>query len=365
MPWNQVHSELWLRSHSFRAKPNTQQRKSKIDSSFIPKGYCWKFHRGLHCPGCYFKHLIRVKGQSQAFPLSGALPTPVKVERLAYYLEGYNEQLYEELISGFLHGLRLHFHEPQIGHVSTNLLPAAQHPEIVDSKQAKEVLAGRVLGPFKHPPFDNFRVSPLGVIPKKQPDEYRMIHRSSLFSTWWLSQWFHSFWVLFSPLCFRWWCGTDLFTYGPSKFMQSCEQLSTAMEWVARNKLDIPYIIHILDYFLIAAESPSKCRTSLQNFLHFCEDLGVPMAPEKTEGPTKVLSFAGIELDCNRQEATLPTEKVAKCFSAIGHLQSKKKVTLKELQSIIGLLNFACSVIIPGRHLVLRVEKQASAFLHW
>ena len=74
------------------------------------------------------------------------------------------------------------------------------------------------------------------------------------------------------------------------------------------------------------------------------------MAPEKTEGPTQVLSFAGIKLDCyNKQEARLRMKKVANCLTAIGHLQSKKKVTLKELQSIIGLLNFACSVIIPGR----------------
>ena len=74
------------------------------------------------------------------------------------------------------------------------------------------------------------------------------------------------------------------------------------------------------------------------------------MAPEKTEGPAQVLSFAGIKLDCyNRQEARLPMEKVAKCLTAVGHLQRKKKVTMKELQSIIGLLNFACSVIIPDR----------------
>ena len=71
--------------------------------------------------------------------MSGALQTPVKVERLAYYLEGYNVEAYEELLSGFLHGFRLHYHGPQIGQVSTNLPSAAQHPEIVDSKLAKEV----------------------------------------------------------------------------------------------------------------------------------------------------------------------------------------------------------------------------------
>ena len=56
VPWNQAHSELWLRSHSFRAKSNTQPRKSRVDGPFIPKDYCWKFHRSLHCPWCSFKH---------------------------------------------------------------------------------------------------------------------------------------------------------------------------------------------------------------------------------------------------------------------------------------------------------------------
>ena len=56
------------------------------------------------------------------------------------------------------------------------------------------------------------------------------------------------------------------------------EKLSTAMEWVARNKLVKPHIILILDDFLIATESTSKC-----------EDLGVPMAYEKTQGPCPVI----------------------------------------------------------------------------
>ena len=33
--------------------------------------------------------------------------------------------------------------------------------------------------PFVQPPFYNLKVSPLGVIPKKQPGEYRVIHHLS------------------------------------------------------------------------------------------------------------------------------------------------------------------------------------------
>lgn len=60
---------------------------------------------------------------------------------------------------------------------------------------------------------------------------------------------------------------------------RSFEKLSTAVEWVARTKLNIPHIIHILDDFLVAADSLGMYSVSLQNFLNFCDDIGVPMAP--------------------------------------------------------------------------------------
>ena len=46
-----------------------------------------------------------------------------------------------------------------------------------------------------------------------------------------------------------------------------------------------------------------------------CDDLGVPMAPEKTMGPSSVLCFAGIELDTDKMEASLPEEKLRKCVT--------------------------------------------------
>ena len=44
-----------------------------------------------------------------------------------------------------------------------------------------------------------------------------------------------------------------------------------------------------------------------------------------------------------------------KCLLAIRGLLGRKKITLKELQSPIGLLNFACSVVTPGRVFLRRL----------
>jgi len=127
------------------------------------------------------------------------------------------------------------------------------------------------------------------------------------------------------------------------------------MEWIARKKLGIPHILHILDDFLIIAESTSDCQANLQRFLHFCEDIGVPMALEKTEGPSPVLTFAGIELDCLQYEARLPQKKVDKCIEGIKNAWGRNKITLRDLQSLIGSLNFACSVIVLSRVFLRRM----------
>ena len=72
-----------------------------------------------------------------------------------------------------------------------------------------------------------------------------------------------------------------VFPWGCSSSSKTFESLSTAMEWIARKKLGIPHILHILDDFIIIGESTSDCQAKLQRLLHFCEDIGVPMAPEK------------------------------------------------------------------------------------
>ena len=73
------------------------------------------------------------------------------------------------------------------------------------------------------------------------------------------------------------------------------------------------------------------------------------MAPEKTVGPSQITSFAGIELDSILMDARFPQEKLDKCEALISAFLKRRKVSLQEIQSLTGLLNFACSVVIPGR----------------
>ena len=142
---------------------------------------------------------------------------------------------------------------------------------------------------------------------------------------------------------------------GDRFFLQNLGKGSTALEWIAKSKLAISGVLHLLDDTLLIDKTFSACEQNLSRFLAMCDDLGVPMAPEKTMGPSSVLCFAGIELDTDKMEARLPEEKLRKCVTLIYEFLKRKKVSLKEMQSLIGLLNFTCSVVIPGRTFPRRI----------
>lgn len=89
----------------------------------------------------------------------------------------------------------------------------------------------------------------------------------------------------------------------------------------------------------------------LNGFYICLKILASPWSRKKREGRNQVLTFVGIELDCLNLEAKLPLEKVDKILSAIRNLLPRKRVQLKELQSLVGLVNFACLVKTPCKAL--------------
>ena len=54
-------------------------------------------------------------------------------------------------------------------------------------------------------------------------------------------------------------------------------------------------------------------------------------------------------------EARLPQEKLDKCQALISAFLKRRKVSLQEIQSLTGFLNFAYSVVIPGRAFLRRL----------
>ena len=307
-------------------------------------------------------------------------------------LDGYDPVLKQFLVEGFRCGFRVNYVGERSASASPNLKSALEQPEIISAKLRKECDAGRIVGPFSTPPFSKFRCSPLGLVPKKDPSEFRMIHHLSFpkgssvndFIPDYCSTVHYAsvgdatkllrrlgkgcfmaktdvksaFRIIpihpadYSLLGMKWdnmYYFDRCLAMGLSSSCAIFESFSTALEWLSMQRLGASAVLHILDDFLFMAKSEAQCRYDLNNFVTMCHHLGVPLAPEKTVGPATVLQFAGITLDSVRQEARLPEEKLLKCRAMLQDFQARRSVRLKELQSLMGLFNFTCLVVVPGR----------------
>ena len=105
--------------------------------------------------------------------------TPIIANRLAAYLNGYDRVKAEALIQGFSEGFIIPFQGHRLFRFSKNLSSLNHNQHIFLPKLQQEISSGRVMGPFKDPPFENLQVSPLGLVPKKTPGEYILIHHLS------------------------------------------------------------------------------------------------------------------------------------------------------------------------------------------
>ena len=83
--------------------------------------------------------------------------------------------------------------------------------------------------------------------------------------------------------------------------------------------------------------------------------IGVPVALDKLEGPSQVISYLGIEIDSSSSTIRLPNDKLVELKQLVSLWLNRKKCTKKELLSLIGKLSFACKVVKPGRIFLRRL----------
>ena len=79
------------------------------------------------------------------------------------------------MIKGLWRGFDLEYSGPFEPRTPDNLSTAVQDPQLIKDKLQKEVKLGRMVGPFKEPPFPNLICSPVSLVPKKESSELCMI----------------------------------------------------------------------------------------------------------------------------------------------------------------------------------------------
>ena len=102
------------------------------------------------------------------------------------------------------------------------------------------------------------------------------------------------------------------------------------------------------------------CHRNLEIMMEVSEQLGIPLALDKLEGPSHRLTFLGIILDTEQMQARLPEEKLSRIKLQLSTWLHRKKATKRQILSLVGLLQHACKVVRPGRMFVARMYTTAA-----
>ena len=301
------------------------------------------------------------------------------------------------LLSTLKEGARIGYCGPRSARVSPNLISATQHPDVVSANLQKEVSLGRVAGPYPAPPLANFQCHPVGVIPKKHSSDWRTIYhlsypqgdsindhiakdpyslsyvrvddaihilqslgrgafmaKTDLKSAFRLIPIHPDDWNLLGILWKSQYYVDMYLPFGLRSAPFIFNQLSDGLEWILKHNYGLQRVIHILDDFFIAERSQLACLTSFSTLLRVFMSLRAPVVASKIIGPSQGIEFMGIVLDSIRMEARLPQDKLSRTYDLLNSFKKRRSVRLVELQSLIGTLQFACKVVVPGRTFLQR-----------
>ena len=81
----------------------------------------------------------------------------------------------KKIIEGLYSGFSLGYEGPISNLHLNNLQSAKTKTDVTRTLLHKELSVGHIIGPFDDPPFNNMHVNPIGLVLKKNPNEFRFI----------------------------------------------------------------------------------------------------------------------------------------------------------------------------------------------
>ena len=159
-----------------------------------------------------------------------------------------------------------------------------------------------------------------------------------------------------NPLTHKWQYFKDkCLPFGASISCAIFQRFSNALKYLTQFRTSRKSITNYLDDFLFIAYTRILGNEMIHKFLNLCEELGVPVAMEKTEWACIRIVFLGILLDGEFMILAIPEDKRIKAINLLNTFLMKKKSMVKDLQALCGYLNFLTKAIYPGRAFMRRM----------
>ena len=143
------------------------------------------------------------------------------------------------------------------------------------------------------------------------------------------------------------------FAFGLSKAPQIFQRLGNAVvRYMTRQGFTV---VCYLDDYLIIDGDKNNCQKGYELLLGVLQKLGFDVNFNKVQEPVQRITFLGIEIDSVNSTLSLPKNKLAELKGELVKWKTKSKATKRELQQLIGKLNWAAKVVKGGRTFLRRL----------
>ena len=108
-------------------------------------------------------------------------------------------------------------------------------------------------------------------------------------------------------------------------------------------------ISNYLDDFIFIHYVRAICERLMRRFMAVCESICFPVAEEKTEWASTLITFLGLVLNGRMFTLMVVQDKKFKAINLLQRASERRTMTVKEIQELTGILNFLNRAIVPGR----------------
>ena len=344
----------------------------------------------------YIQDLIQIESKGAPLPPPGYSrgPSPLNITVMSAYLHSYPDQQFAGYIyRGLQYGFHIGFdHSSPLRTTPRNHPSSRENPAVITAYIRDELRAGRLVGPLGQSLLSGVQTNPVGLVPKSHGSKWRMIvdlssprglsvndgispHMCSLqyasiddavqvimqlgqFTELVKMDLSNAYRIVpvhpdDQALLGISWHGSiyvdRALPFGLRSAPKIFNAIADLLAW-ALYQDGVHFVLHYLDDFLIFGPPGTGAAGQAKEIaMTTFGRLGAPIAPHKTEGPSTSLTFLGIQINTVTFQLSLPYSKILRLQQLLGIWTSKRSCTRKELESLLGHLAHAATVIRPGR----------------
>ena len=327
------------------------------------------------------------------------LPTKLNIEYLHRNLANYHDN---EVVQFLKFGWPINYDKSTLPISKLgNHKGAREYPSHVDTFIKTEVDHRATIGPFTTNPFMfNTSISPLNTAPKRDPSERRVILDLSyprgrsvndgIPSNSYVDEQFRLSYPSVDSLCamirskgrgchiykldltrayrqlmvdpsdypfltYQWrgnFFADTVFPFGLRSASMACQRTTEALRYI-HNSHGFPSIVFLDDF--CGAETVDRSNDAFEDIRKIIQNAGFKEAIHKAEPPSTTMTFLGVLFDTNNMTMEVTPGRLAEIASLLEHWKTRKKCKKRELQSLIGKLQFVAKCVPPGRLFICRL----------